>query len=211
MISFAPSAAASLARGLHAGASPQADRQRLLNLYAKRGRYNVHRSSRSSSSLDQNRVDVVFQIHEGPRDAQISRIAFVGNHAFSEDRLKEVVDEPPGSVLALSVDDTDNYDPERINFDKELLRRFYLKNGFADVDRSPAPRPSFRRTGTAFFITFTMERRRALSGSAKSAVELAACRNLDGQQRCMPLTSAGGVKAIGTTATPSSATVQAMD
>ncbi len=61
----------------------------------------------------------------------ISKIAFVGNHAFSEGRLSEVInsrEERWWRFLSTS----DQYDPERLNFDKELLRRFYLKNGYAD-------------------------------------------------------------------------------
>ena len=91
-------------------------------------------------------MDVVFEIHEGATTL-VSRIAFVGNHAFSEDRLQEVISSRRGSVRGASCPVSDNYDPERINFDKELLRRFYLKNGYADFEVT-ARRPSCRRTGT---------------------------------------------------------------
>jgi outer membrane protein insertion porin family len=84
----------------------------------------------------------------------ISRIAFVGNHAFSEDRLKEVISSRQEAFWRF-LSTSDNYDPERITFDKELLRRFYLKNGYADVEiTGSAAELSPNRDG--FFITFTI-------------------------------------------------------
>ena len=74
----------------------------------------------------------MFDIHKG-KSTLISRIACVGNHEFSEDRLKEVISSRQG-VWWRFLSTSDTYDPERLNFDKELLRRFYLKNGYADVD-----------------------------------------------------------------------------
>ncbi len=67
----------------------RADRQRILDAYAKKGRFDA-RVEPKIIRLDQNRVDVVFEINEG-ESTLLSRIAFVGNHAFSEDRLREVV------------------------------------------------------------------------------------------------------------------------
>jgi outer membrane protein insertion porin family len=106
-----------------------ADRQRLLDLYAKRGRYAASVEPKIIR-LDQNRVDVIFEINEG-ETTLVSRISFVGNHAFSENRLREVINSREQAWFRL-LSTSDEYDPERINFDKELLRRFYLKNGYAD-------------------------------------------------------------------------------
>ncbi len=141
------------ARAVFTPGLAQSDRQRMLNLYTKRGRYNVTIEP-EIIRLAQNRVDVIFQIHEGDATL-ISRIAFVGNHAFSEDRLKEVVTSRQEAFWRF-LSTSDNYDPERINFDKELLRRFYLKNGYADVDiTGSAAELSPNRDG--FFITFTIK------------------------------------------------------
>jgi outer membrane protein insertion porin family len=82
-------------RAVFTPALAQSDRQRILNAYAKKGRYNVQVEPQIIR-LDQNRVDVVFDIHEG-ESTLISRIAFVGNHEFSEDRLKEVVSSRQGA------------------------------------------------------------------------------------------------------------------
>ena len=80
--------AAPPARRVHPGAA-EADRQRILDVYAKRGRFATVVTPQIIR-LSQNRVDVVFQINDGP-SAFISHIAFVGNHAFSESRLQDVI------------------------------------------------------------------------------------------------------------------------
>jgi outer membrane protein insertion porin family len=140
------------ARGVFTPALAEADRQRILALYARRGRYDT-RVEPQIIRLDQNRVDVVFEINEGP-STLISRIAFVGNNAFSESRLRDVINSRQ-QIWWRFLSSADEYDPERINFDKELLRRFYLKNGYADfqVKDATAELSPDRR---AFFLTFTL-------------------------------------------------------
>ena len=88
------------------------------------------------------------------RSTLISKIVFVGNHAFSEDRLSEVInsrEERWWRFLSTS----DEYDPERLNFDKELLRRFYLKNGYADFEVTDA-KSELSPDRSGFFLTFTI-------------------------------------------------------
>jgi outer membrane protein insertion porin family len=128
------------------------DRQKILDLYAKHGYYDT-RVDPQIIRLEQNRVDVVYQISDGP-STLISKIAFVGNKAFSEGRLDEVInsrEERWWRFLSTS----DQYDPERLNFDKELLRRFYLRAGYADfqvIDATSELSPD----RSAFFVTFTL-------------------------------------------------------
>lgn len=139
-------------RAVFTPALAQADRQRILDLYARRGRF-AAQVEPQIIKLDQNRVDLIYRITEGA-STLISRIAFIGNHAFGEGRLREVIgsrEEAFWRFLAT----TDSYDPERVNFDRELLRRFYLKNGFADVDISGA-NAELSPDRTAFFLTFTI-------------------------------------------------------
>jgi outer membrane protein insertion porin family len=140
------------ARGVYTPAGAEADRQRMLDLYAKRGRYDT-RVDPQIIRLDQNRVDVVFEITEGPATLT-SRIAFVGNKAFSEGRLLEVINSRESAWWRF-LSTSDEYDPEKVNFDKELLRRFYLKNGYADfaVKDATAELSPDRK---AFFLTFTI-------------------------------------------------------
>ena len=139
-------------RAVFTPALAQADRQRILNLYARRGRF-AAQVEPQIIKLDQNRVNLVYKITEGA-STLISRIAFVGNHAFSEGRLREVISSRQ-EVFWRFLATTDSYDPERLNFDRELLRRFYLKNGFADVDVSGA-NAELSPDRTAFFLTFTI-------------------------------------------------------
>ncbi len=139
-------------RAVFTPALARADRQRILDAYAKKGRFDA-RVEPKIVRLDQNRVDVVFEINEG-KSTLLSQIAFVGNHAFSEDRLREVVNSREGRWWRfLSTSDT--YDPERVNFDKELLRRFYLKNGYADFEVTDAT-AELSPDRSAFFLTFTL-------------------------------------------------------
>lgn len=130
----------------------QADRQRILDLYAKRGRFAATVEPKIIR-LDQNRVDVVFEITESDTTL-VSRIAFVGNHAFSESKLREVIVSRQQAFYRI-LSTSDQYDPEKTNFDKELLRRFYLKNGYADfeVKNVTAELSTDRK---AFFVTFTL-------------------------------------------------------
>ena len=139
-------------RAVFTPALAQADRQRLLDLYARKGRYNATVTPKIIK-LDQNRVDVVFEINEGD-ETLISRIAFVGNKAFSEDKLKEVIGSRQ-EVWWRFLSSSDNYDPDRVNFDKELLRRFYLKNGYADFEVTNAT-AELAPDRSAFFLTFTV-------------------------------------------------------
>lgn len=130
----------------------QADRQRILNAYAKAGRYAATVDPKVIR-LDQNRVDVVFEINEGATTL-VSRIAVVGNHAFSESRLREVIASREEAFWRF-LSNSDQYDPERVNYDKELLRRFYLKNGYADFEVKSAT-AELAPDRSAFLLTFVI-------------------------------------------------------
>lgn len=141
------------ARSVFTPALAQADRQRILDLYAKRAHFAAHVEPKIIK-LDQNRVDVVYEIADGP-STLISRITFIGNHAYSEDRLREIVDSREEAFYRF-LSSSDNYDPERVNYDKELLRRFYLKSGFVDVNITNA-NAELAADRSAFFLTYTID------------------------------------------------------
>ncbi|MDP9096612.1 MAG: outer membrane protein assembly factor BamA [Pseudomonadota bacterium] len=130
----------------------QADRQRILNAYAKAGRYAATVEPKIIR-LDQNRVDVVFEINEGATTL-ISRVAVIGNKAYSESRLREVIASREEAFWRF-LSNSDQYDPERVNFDKELLRRFYLKNGYADFEVKSAT-AELVPDRSAFLLTFVL-------------------------------------------------------
>ncbi len=140
-------------RGVYTPQLAQADRQRILDLYARRGRF-AATVAPQVIELDQNRVDVVFEITEGEA-ARISRINFVGNRTFSDARLKDIVSSREQAFYRF-LGQSDTYDPDRLTFDRELLRRFYLRQGFADVEVA-APSAELSPDRTAFFVTFQVQ------------------------------------------------------
>jgi outer membrane protein insertion porin family len=140
-------------RGVFTPAAVQTDRQRILELYARRGRFRATVEPKIVE-LDQNRVDLVFEIVEGD-PALVARVAFVGNNAFSEARLKDVVSTQEETWFRL-LSSSDIYDPERLTYDRELLRRFYLRQGYADVQVSGAS-GELTPDRSAFFVTYTID------------------------------------------------------
>ena len=130
----------------------RSDRQKLLDLYAKKGRYGATVEPKIIR-LPQNRVDVVFEINDGVATL-VSRITFIGNHAFGEARLREII-ESRESAWYRFLSSSDTYDPARVEYDRELLRRFYLKNGYADFDVRDAT-AELAPDRSSFFVTFTL-------------------------------------------------------
>ena len=130
----------------------QSDRQKILDAYAKRGRFGATVEPKIIQ-LGQNRVDVVFEINEGT-STLVSRISFVGNHAFGESRLRDIISSRQEAFYRF-LSNSDTYDPARIDYDKELLRRFYLKNGYADFEVRDAT-AELAPDRSSFFVTFTL-------------------------------------------------------
>ena len=128
----------------------QTDRQKLLNVYAGKGRF-AATVEPELVRLPQNRVNVVFKIVEGPKTL-VSRIVFVGNHAFGEKRLREVIDTREERWWRF-LSSSDEFNPGRIDFDRELLRRFYLAHGYADFDVTTLS-AELSPDRKEFFITF---------------------------------------------------------
>jgi outer membrane protein insertion porin family len=141
------------ARSVFTPQAAQADRQRILELYARRGRFAAVVEPKVIQR-EQNRVDVVFEIEEG-ETALVARINFVGNLSYSDSRLKEVIATKEQAWYRL-LSSSDQFDPERLAFDRELLRRFYLRQGYADVQITSAI-AELAPDRTGFFITFTID------------------------------------------------------
>jgi len=139
-------------RAVFTAQQAQADRNRLLEGYARRGRFAATVEPKIIE-LDQNRVDVVFEINEG-ENALVSRVNFVGNTSFSDSRLKEVVATREAAWYR-PFSSSDSYDPERLAFDRELLRRYYLRNGYADVEITGST-AELAPDRSGFFITYTI-------------------------------------------------------
>ena len=131
----------------------QNDVQRLIDVYRRNGRFAVTVEPKVIQ-LPQNRVDLIFEITEGPV-TEIRRIGFVGNVKYSDSDLRSVVrTKETAWYRFLTADDI--YDPDRLTFDRELLRRFYLSNGYADF-RVVSAIAELAPNREGFFITFTIE------------------------------------------------------
>jgi outer membrane protein insertion porin family len=131
----------------------QNDVQRLIDVYRRNGRFAVGVEPKVIQ-LPQNRVDLIFEISEGPV-TEIRRIGFVGNVKYSDSDLRSVVrTKETAWYRFLTADDV--YDPDRLSFDRELLRRFYLSKGYADFRVVSAIAELAPNRG-GFFITFTIE------------------------------------------------------
>lgn len=164
----------------------QNDVKRVLDLYRRQGRFAATVEPKVIQ-LEQNRVDLVFEINEG-EPTYIKRINFVGNRQYDDSRLREVLlTKEERWYRFFSSDDT--YDPDRLTYDRELLRRYYLKHGFADF-RVVSGVAELTPDRSGFFVTFTVEEgERYTFGGADIKAEL---RDLDPAELQPLLTSQPG-------------------
>jgi outer membrane protein insertion porin family len=117
-------------RQIFTRSSVRADVERILELYRRQGRF-AARVEPKIVQLDQNRVDVVFEIYEGEL-AKVRAINILGNDHFGDQRLqKEMYTREAGGLLGF-LKSNDTYDPDRLAADQQKLRAFYLTEGYAD-------------------------------------------------------------------------------
>ena len=140
-------------RTVYTRARVQADVQRILDVYRRQGMYAAQVDPKIIYQPN-NRIDVVFEITEGP-STKVRAINFIGNSAFSDSQLRYVISTTQTNILSF-LKSTNIYDPDRLNLDRELLRQFYLKNGYADV-RILSATADLDRDGRGFFITYTID------------------------------------------------------
>ncbi len=131
----------------------QNDVARIYEVYRRTGRFSASVEPKIIR-LDQNRVDLVYEINEGGV-TKIKGIKFVGNQAFDDNQLtNELSTKEDRWYRFLTTDD--RYDPDRIEYDKELLRRFYLKEGYADF-QVVAANAELSKGQDDFYLTFTVD------------------------------------------------------
>jgi len=131
----------------------QTDLLRIMDLYRRSGRFSAVVVPKVIQ-LPQNRVDLVFEIKEGDL-TEIRKISFVGNKEYEDADLREVVQTKESAWYRFFSSD-DTYDPDRLAFDRELLRRHYLAEGYADF-RVVSAIAELTPDNKAFFVTFTVE------------------------------------------------------
>jgi outer membrane protein insertion porin family len=140
-------------RGTLSRPTVQADVQRIIEIYHRSGRFDVSVDPKIIE-LPNNRVDLVFEIKEGEKTG-VKDIRFVGTKAFSSGRLKDIIKTSESNFLSF-LQTTDIYDPDRVEADRDLLRRFYLKHGYADV-RIVAAVGEYDPSKKGFVVTFTID------------------------------------------------------
>jgi outer membrane protein insertion porin family len=131
----------------------QSDAQRIAEIYRHSGRYDV---SVTPEIIEQpnNRVDLVFTITEGGKTG-VKSVEFIGNSAYSSYRLKDIIKTHESNLLSF-LGGADVYDPDRVEADRDLIRRFYLKHGFADV-QVVAALTEYDPERKGFLVTFKIE------------------------------------------------------
>lgn len=131
----------------------QADVKRILTLYQRSGRFNI-KVDPKIEKLDDGRVNVTYKIDEGQR-AKVEQISFIGNKAYDEAELESTVSTKESRWYRF-FSGNDVYDPDRLEYDKELIRRLYVANGYADVQVISAD-AEYNQAKKAFNITFTVD------------------------------------------------------
>lgn len=164
----------------------QNDVKRLLDIYRRSGRFSATVNPKVIT-LDQNRVDLVFEIEEGTV-TKIQKISFIGNKEFSSSSLEKVI-RSEESLWYKFLSDDDKYDPDRLQYDQELLRRFYTSEGFADFQVKSAI-AELTPDKDAFYITFTIEEGKKYTfGDVQVNTSV---KGLDGEELKKKLTTVSG-------------------
>lgn len=126
--------------------------QRILAIYRAKGYFGAFVEPKVIN-LPENRIDLVFEITEGP-SSKIQEIFFIGNHAFSSYRLEGAIESRPSRWYRFW-SNADVYDPDRISYDGEKLRRFYLNHGYADF-RLISATGELTPQQDGFYVTFAL-------------------------------------------------------
>lgn len=140
-------------RGIYTRARVQEDVGKIVELYRLSGRISATVTPKLVQ-LEQNRVDVVFEIDEGP-ETGVAGITFLGNVAFSDSDLREVMVTKQSRFWRM-FSSNDNFDPNRIDYDREQLRKFYTNRGYYDF-RILSSVAELKPNNQAFGINFTLD------------------------------------------------------
>jgi outer membrane protein insertion porin family len=140
-------------RGIYTKAKVEADVQRIVELYRRAGRISVTVTPQIVA-LPQKRVDLIFAINEGPKSG-ILRIEFIGAKHFSATDLRGVITTKE-SRLYRFLSTNDNYDPDRIDYDQEQLRKFYRNRGYYDF-RIVNAVAELAPDKNGFVVTYTLD------------------------------------------------------
>lgn len=134
-------------------ANIQADIEKIKEMYKRSGRFSAIVSA-SVQEQENNRVKVIFDISEGPKTS-VKKIYFAGNHSYRDNELKSIVMTKESRWYSF-LETNDTYDPDRIDYDKEMLREFYQSVGFVDF-RVISATAELSTTKEYFTVTYSIE------------------------------------------------------
>ena len=172
-------------RGIYTRAKVQEDVGAIVELYRLQGRISATVTPKLVQ-LDQNRVDVIFEINEGPQTG-ISAINILGNHAFSDRDVRGVM-VTEKSTWWKFFSNNDNYDPNRLEYDQEQLRKFYTNRGYYDF-RVVSSVAELQPDDQAFQLTLTLNEGDKYNFGEVKVVTQNDRLNADFLQRLIPIRS----------------------
>ena len=140
-------------RSVYTRSRALSDAQRILDVYQRQGRYAATVEPKIIE-LDQNRVNLVFEVNEG-NATKIKSINFIGNKSFTDSQLRDIITTSQATWLDW-IKGGSPYDQDRLRLDQELIRQYYLKNGYADVQVTAA-NAELDLDGSGFIITFVVD------------------------------------------------------
>ncbi|PIR38643.1 MAG: outer membrane protein assembly factor BamA [Alphaproteobacteria bacterium CG11_big_fil_rev_8_21_14_0_20_39_49] len=140
-------------RSVYTKSKVQNDTQKIQSMYRKSGRFSVTVDPKVVT-LDQNRVDIIFEIKEGKKTT-VGKINFIGNKVFDDRDLKSKMNTKESRWYSF-YSGNDTYDPDKVAFDKELLRKFYISKGYADF-RVISHTAEITPDNKHFILNFTVE------------------------------------------------------
>ena len=114
-------------RSVYSRSKVKNDIERILTLYQRNGRLSTEVIPKIEP-LDTNRINLSYEILES-EISKVSKIVFIGNNSFSTSKLKSIMKTKEKRLLRF-LSSSDRYDPDKIEYDKQLITEFYNNNGF---------------------------------------------------------------------------------
>jgi len=142
----------SQSRRVYSPSLAEQDAARIVQAYEQRGRLAANVDPKIIRRSN-NRVDLVFEVKEG-KVTEVERISFIGNRNYSDRRLRRVLESKQAGLFRQIIQ-RDTFIGDRVEFDKQVLRDFYLSRGYVDFQVLSAA-PEFSRERNAFFLTFNV-------------------------------------------------------
>ncbi|SHK78043.1 Beta-barrel assembly machine subunit BamA [Roseovarius marisflavi] len=140
-------------RQVYSPTQAERDAATLAEAYAQNGRVSARITPRVIRRSD-NRVDLIFEVFEGGK-VEVQRIGFVGNRAYSDRRLRRVIESKQTGLLRALIE-RDTFVEDRLLFDKQVLTDFYNSRGYVDF-RVTGTNAELARERDAYFVTFNVQ------------------------------------------------------